>query len=132
MSKEESEELPSGKKTIRTFDDDGNLSSEMHSYGMLDIAMKIEFSAGRKTEETYFVKKRLTGRKRYEKARIAYPDMPAADDALIDSGAELIKLVGKEKKQKAAANKRRKENPPSEAQIQEAQRQIPFFQAVGS
>ena len=131
MSKE-SEELPSGKKVIRTFDDDGGLLSEMHSYGMLDIAVNMEFSNGQKTEETYFVKKRLAGRKRYEKARGGYPDMPPADNALADSTAELIKLAGREKKQKAAANKRRRENPPTEAQLQEAQRQIPFFQAIGS
>lgn len=129
---EESEDFPSGKKVIRTIDDDGSLSSEMHSYGMLDIAVNMEYSNGQKTTETYYVKKRLAGRKRYEKARLDYPDMPSADDAMADTGAELIKLVGKEKKQKAAANKRRRENPPTEAQLQEAQRQIPFFQAIGS
>ena len=91
----------------------------------------MEFAAGKKVAETYFVKKRMVGRAKYEKARGEYPDMPVADESLVDVGAELTRLAGKEKWQRAAASKRRKENPLTEEQQLEAKRQIPFFQAVG-
>ena len=126
----ESEQLPSGKLVLRTLDVEGRLVQEMHSYGMLEIACTMEFAAGKKIGESYVVKKRVAGRKRYEKARLDYPDMPAADETLSDTGAELIRLMGIERKQKAAANKRRKENPPTDKQKREAARQIPLFQAA--
>ena len=129
--KQENEELPSGKRIARTFDEHGRITSETHSYGLLEIACELSFAAGKKFAESYFVKKRMAGRARYEKARAQYPDMPEADRTMPDTGAELIRLAGKEKKQKAAANKRRRENPLSEEQQKEAKRQIPFFQAAG-
>ncbi len=126
----ESEQSPSGKTIVRTFDEDGRLVREQHSYGMLEIACTMEFAAGKKVAEEYIVKKRIAGRARYEKAQVAYPDMPEADRSLRDTGAELIRLMGLERKQKAASNKRRRENPLSEAQLIEARRQIPFFKAA--
>lgn len=126
----ESEELSSGKTIMRTFDEDGRLAKEVHSYGMLKIACDIEYVEDKKVSETYFVNRRLVGRARYEKARADYPDMPEADHSLADTGAELVKLAGKEKKQRAAANKRRRESPLTDEQVQEAERQIPFFQAA--
>lgn len=129
--RKEYEDLPSGKTVVRTFDEDGRIASETHSYGLLEIACSFEFAAGKKTAESFFVKKRMAGRARYEKARAQYPDMPEADRTMPDTGAELIRLAGIEKKQKAAANKRRRENPLSEEQQKEATRQIPFFQAAG-
>ncbi len=129
--KHEHEELPSGKTVVRTFDEDGRITSEAHSYGLLEIACTFEFAAGKKIAESYFVKKRMVGRARYEKTRAQYSDMPEADPTMPDTGAELIRLAGKERKQKAAANKRRRENPLTEDQQKEAARQIPFFQAAG-
>jgi hypothetical protein len=128
--KQEREELPSGKIVIRTFDADGRIATEMHSYGVLDIACDLEFAMGKKIAESYIVKKRMVGRARYEKARAEYPDMPEADQAMRDTGAEMVKLAGKERKQKTAANKRRRDNPLSEEQLQEAHRQVPFFEAA--
>jgi ankyrin repeat protein len=90
----------------------------------------MEYLAGKKVGETYFVKKRMVARTRYEKVRPAYPDMPEADASLEDSGAELAKLAGREKRQRAAANTRRRENPLSREQLHEAERQIPLFQAA--
>jgi hypothetical protein len=130
--KEETEELPSGKTVIRTFDADGRVTKEMHSYGMLKIACNIEYAGGKKATESFFVNQRLVGRARYEKARAEYPDMPEANQSMADTGAELVKLVGKERKQKSAANKRRRENRLTNEQLQEAHRQIPFFKAVAS
>ena len=65
-----------------------------------------------------------------EKARLDYPDMPEADSALPDTGAELIRLAGLERKQKAAATKRRQETPLTDEQKRKAERQIPFFRAA--
>lgn len=128
--KQETEELPTGKTVMRTSDEAGRVTREMHSYGMLKIACNIEYAGGKKVAESYFVNQRLVGRARYEKVRVKYPDMPEANQSLADAGAELVNLVGKEKKQKSAANKRRRENPLTDEQQQEAHRQIPFFQAV--
>lgn len=129
--KQEHERLPSGKQIIRSFDDDGRIMSEEHSYGVLEIACQLSFAAGEKLAEYYFVKKRLVGRTQYEKTRAQYPDMPKADPTMADGGAELIRLSNVERKQKAAANKRRRETPLSDEQQREAKRQIPFFQAAG-
>ncbi len=129
--KREQEDLPSGKRMLRKFAADGSLAAETHSYGLVEIACEISFASGKKIAETYFVNKRLVGRARYEKARTQYPDMPAADPTLPDTGAELTRLAGLERKQKAAANKRRRENPLTDEQQREAERQIPLFEAAG-
>jgi hypothetical protein len=129
--KREHEDLPSGKRVLRKFHPDGTLASETHSYGLVEIACELAFVSGKKVAETYLVNKRLVGRARYEKARAKYPDMPAADPTMPDTGAELTKLAGRETKQKAAANKRRLENPLSDEQQREAERQIPIFEAAG-
>ncbi len=59
-----------------------------------------------------------------------YPDMPEADETTPDTGAELIRMMGIERKQRSAANQRRKENPPTDEQKRDAERQIPLFQAA--
>ena len=129
--KRENQTLPSGKSIMRSFDEGGQLISELHSYENLAIACSMEFSNGKKTEESYFVKKRMVGRPRYEKARLEFPDMPPADQILADVGAELAKLARKESRQRSKAAKSRRANPLSEEQKQEAARQIPLFQAAG-
>lgn len=97
------EELPSGKTIMRRFDEDGRVASESHTYGMLDIGITMEFNAGAKTGEMYFVNKKLVSRKRYEKARGEYADMPPPDAQLEDFGGELLKGVRAERQQRARA-----------------------------
>lgn len=99
------EELPSGKTIFRGFDASGSVTSEMHAYGMLDIAITFDFRQGKKTSETYFVKKRLVSRERYEKARVDYADMPAPDTQLEDINAQLLKAVRAEHKHQAQLTK---------------------------
>jgi hypothetical protein len=110
------EELPSGKQIIRQFDADGRVTSESHSYGTLDIGIRIEFNAGLKTGEMYFLKKRLISRKRYDKARAEYADMPPPDSGLEDFGAELLKDVQAERRQHAKASKEHVPDPNAAAQ----------------
>jgi hypothetical protein len=93
------EELPSGKTIMRDFYPDGSLQRESHGYGLFDIGIEYRFIGGKKIEETYFAKGRLVSRKVYEKARVAYSDMPPADDKMEDWGADLLRGAAKEKRQ---------------------------------
>jgi hypothetical protein len=95
----EYEELPTGKTINRQFGADGSLFQESHTYGELDIGIQFDFKAGVKVYETYFAKKRIVSRRTYEKARVAYPDMPAANGTLKDTGAELLRAAAKEQRQ---------------------------------
>lgn len=103
--RQESERLATGKKVIRQFDASGNLVQEMHAYGSMDIGITMYFAGGVKSSEIYFNKRRMVGRPAYEKARLAYPDMPAADGAVEDFGADLLRGVAQEKRREAAARK---------------------------
>ena len=123
------EDLPSGKSIRKSYTDAGEIVEETHCYGMLDIACTIRFEAGLKVEETYFFKRRMVGRKKYEKERVNFSDMPAADQDLPDTGAELLRLLRKEQKQRSEAKKRREANPLTAEQEAEAEQQVPFFQA---
>jgi len=113
----EHEQLASGKTIIRKFDAEGRLTSEMHHYNMLTIALQMEFVAGVKTEETYMLKRRLVSRARYEKARAEYPDMPAADDSLPDTCGEMVKLAAREQRDFRERAKAQQPNPAAAAQI---------------
>ncbi|MGB7748363.1 MAG: hypothetical protein WBN75_13875 [Verrucomicrobiia bacterium] len=101
------EQLPSGKTIIRHFDDDGSLVDETHGYGVLDIAIKYDFRAGAKVDETYFAKRRMVSRRTYEKARSSYTDMPPADNAIEDLGSLLLKRARREQRQNRAEAERR-------------------------
>lgn len=105
------EELPTGKKIFKSFDDSGNLLEETQMYGMLDIGIKYEFDGGIKLGEMYFVKQKLVSRKRYEKARCDYSDMPASDDEVEDVGGELAKAARQERQQQKKAREEHKPNP---------------------
>lgn len=107
------EELPTGKTIVRWSRDNGSLGQETHGYGVLEIAIQFDFKAGVKVHETYFVKKRMASRRTYEKARVAYPDMPAADGTLHDTGAELLRAIAKERREDKLAAKQRR--PDAEA-----------------
>jgi hypothetical protein len=102
------EELPTGKVIVREFDAQGFVVNETHTYGALDIGIAIEFSAGMKTNEMYFVKRRLVSRKRYEKARAEYMDMPTPDLVLEDFCGQLVKAAQAERRQFARLAKEHK------------------------
>jgi len=125
------ETLPSGKLIVQRFGDDGQLVEESHSYGGLEIGCTMSFENGAKTQELYFVKKRLVGRTRYQKARVEYPDMPPADESLADSSGELTRLARRDQRQRAAAVKRWTAKPLTEKQELDLSRQMELFQAVG-
>jgi hypothetical protein len=107
--------LPSGKQIMTRFDAEGRVASESHAYGMLDIGITIDFHEGVKTGEMYFVKKRLVSRKRYEKARTEYADMPPPDTALEDFGAEVMKDAQAERRQRTKAAKEHIPDPDAAA-----------------
>ncbi len=104
------EKLPSGKEIRRRFSDDGSLIEETHSYGTLDIAISLWYEEGVRTDETYYVKRRLASRRSYEKARGAYPDMPTADatledlSGLIKEARQYQSLIKKEREARFAAS----------------------------
>lgn len=94
------EKLPTGKIIIRQFADDGTIEREQQSYGLLDIGIDYHFNSGVKVEELYFAKRRMVGRRSYEKARLSYPDMPTADDSLEDVCGGLLTDLRKEQRRK--------------------------------
>jgi hypothetical protein len=102
-----SERLPSGKIVRRDFGEDGTLTRESHSYGILDILIGYSFSNGVKTDETYMFKRRLVSRRSYEKARTAYADMPPADNATEDFSGALLRDVRREQRRNKAEAERR-------------------------
>jgi hypothetical protein len=101
------EQLPSGKLILRHFGVDGSLIDEQHTYGVLDIGIRFDFEAGVKVAEKYFSKRRLVSRRTYEKLRIAYPDMPLADNAAEDFGSLLLQGIRKEQRQNKSEAQRR-------------------------
>lgn len=103
----EHEQLLSGKLVIKHFGEDGSLVDEQHTYGVLDIGIKFDFRAGVKVDEMYFSKRRIVSRRTYEKARTAYPDMPAADSSTEDSGSLLLQMARKQRRQNKAEAERR-------------------------
>jgi hypothetical protein len=106
----EYEELPSGKRIFRTFDPDGSLVREQQSYGLLDIGITYVFSGGAKIEETYFSKKKLVGRRAYEKARGNYPDMPEPDTVMEDWGTDVLRSAALESREHKLESKRHQAN----------------------
>lgn len=103
----EDEKLASGKSIHREFGRDGSLVREKQCYGFLEIAIASTFKDGIKIEEMYFVKRRLVSRRSYEKARIAYTDMPPPDNAIEDLGHLLIQGVRKQQRQNKADTEQR-------------------------
>ena len=107
----QNEQLPSGKLVIRHFGEDGFLIEEFHLYGGCAIGITYNFKDGVKVDESYYSKGRTVTRRTYEKARASYPDMPAADATLTDSGAKLLRAVSRERRERSAEAKRRVANP---------------------
>ena len=101
------EQLPSGKVIISYFDDEAGLVADQHTYGAIDVGINREFKLGLIVDETYFVNSRRVTRRSYEKARLAYPDMPAADSSSEDLGRSVMQLVRAQQKQKKADAERR-------------------------
>ncbi|MFZ6778823.1 hypothetical protein ACO0LD_18520 [Undibacterium sp. Ji83W] len=80
------EKLPSGKSISKEFDRHGKQWREKHWYGFLDIMINIEFTCSQPIV-SYTVKKKVASKKKYELARVNYPDMPAADQNIVDFDA---------------------------------------------
>ena len=89
----------SGYQYNRLVTPEGELRKETHSYGMLKIGLMIEYANGQKVGETYFVNKRMATRAKYEKARVAYEKMPAADSSGEDPNVEFLKAVSRERRE---------------------------------
>src|SRR5262245_39563197 len=89
----------SRKVIMRDFAPDGSLIKEVHMYGLLEIGIEYDFRAGTKILETYFCRKKLVGRRTYEKARAKYPNMPEPDTKIEDWGADLLGMIANERKQ---------------------------------
>jgi hypothetical protein len=95
------EKLPSGKNILRQNNEPGP-GMKLHYYAdghKIKIGIQFTYGNGVKIDETYFLKGNMVGRKAYEKARTAYPDMPAPDDKTEDWGAALLSMVAKERQQ---------------------------------
>ncbi len=105
------ETFPSGKLVHREFDAGHNLMRETHSYGDLKIAMRRDFSDGKKGSEMYFVNGRLASRRSYEKAKLKYSDMPPADESCSDAGAGVLKDAAAERRESTARRKSHVPNP---------------------
>lgn len=116
--------LPTGKAIALGFDGRGIQTSESHGYGMLVICLDAKFKEGVKTEEMYFVNKRLVSRVKYEKAREAYPDMPAADVSPSDIAAELSSDIAAERRQQRSRAKKHVANPERAAKLEEFCRKL--------
>lgn len=102
--------LPSGKSVMKRFAATGLLAEESHAYGMLEIGITLYFKDEIKVAEAYFKKGRMVSRQTYEKARLAYPDMPAADATSDDFGAALSKLESKRRRVRRIEANNRKPN----------------------
>lgn len=96
---------------MRDFGPDGSLIKEMHMYGLVDIGIEYVFKAGVKIQESYFYKKKLVGRRAYEKARANYPDMPEPDTGAEDWGTEVLRAAAKESRQHRSEARRHPPNP---------------------
>jgi len=101
------EQLPSGKVIRRLFTADGSLHEEVHAYGTVDIGISYKYRDGIKIEETYLSKRRLVSRRSYEKARMSYADMPAPDLNQEDWGADLLKKIRTQQKERKLDRDRR-------------------------
>lgn len=96
------EQLPSSKMIMRHFGPDGSLVYEQHTHGILEIGIRYDLDATGKPLETYFSKRRMVGRRTYEKARVAYPDMPAANQTAEDFGASLLRGARRQQRRNQA------------------------------
>ena len=103
----ETESLPSGKKIVRRFDGSRRLVEETHSYGVLGIAIQRSFVDGDKTSECYFANRRLVSRGTYEKERLLYPDMPAADFGVDDFSGRLTRELRVDQQRRKSEKEKR-------------------------
>jgi hypothetical protein len=91
--------LRSGKQITQHFID-GDLVEELHSHGDTDIRIKFEFRNGKKTREIYLYEEELVSRRKYDRVRAAFPDMPAPDSKVTDGSAEVLRMVARHERQK--------------------------------
>ena len=91
----ERETTPSGKQVVREYRADGSLSREIESHAdaagkRTGISRIAHIRRGHAIGESYIVGARLAPRELYERARVNYPDMPAADTSIEDVGTERL------------------------------------------
>jgi hypothetical protein len=100
----EMQTFSTGRELTRRYDASNQLIEEVHAYG-IQIMLTSSYKDGLKTGESYICNKRLVTHRSYEKLRLNFPDMPAADKAFHDAAAELHKLIKLERElqQHAAA-----------------------------
>ena len=101
----QTEKFVSGKSILRSFNDLGQLTAEMHVHGMIAISLKRDYRPNGEIEEIYCVNKRLVSRQRYLKEREKYPDMPHPDDNSEDISGELVAGTARERRQQRVAAK---------------------------
>jgi hypothetical protein len=92
--------LPSGKLVNKRFDKNGIIQEEMHYYGYIDIGIQYHFKNGKISYELYFFKKHMVTRIKYEKERLLFKDMPAANNKLEDISGEIVRGANREKREK--------------------------------
>lgn len=91
---------PNGHSVILHYNSDKVLTKELHvCCDRMEIFISIDYKNGKAVNETYISKKKLITRKRYEKLREQYPDMPPANQELSDFNNELLQMVKEERKQ---------------------------------
>jgi hypothetical protein len=73
------EELAGGKVIIKAVDDDGVLLEEQHGYP--DVAIVLHYQGGNVVSENYIVNGEPASQKKYEQARLSFPDLPEAGQA---------------------------------------------------
>lgn len=110
--------LPSGKRISRLFAMDSSLLDESHFYrgsnGKTGILLKTSFDHGRKTGEVYIQNGRVASREVYERERAKYPDMPAADTSVVDSGMDGLRKLKDDTRRREEEAKRRASMSPAE------------------
>jgi hypothetical protein len=79
--------------------------SEQFTVGILDIGIARNYQSGSIVDETYFYKKKMVTRAKYEMARVDHLEMPAANMTLVDHSVDLLKGARKEQKEARDASK---------------------------
>ena len=89
----------------------GDLLSETHCYGILEIGLVTKFFGGNKTGEMYFLRGKPTTRLKYEAARTKFPEMPPADGSLEDPLVELRRVQAEERRHSTKRSGKHKADP---------------------
>jgi hypothetical protein len=109
--------LPSGKRFSRMVAKNGSLLEEKHFHGDANgktaIGITLRFDGAQKTGEVYFHDGRLVSREVYERERVKYADMPAADASVVDRGIEGLTRLKEDMHRREDEAKRRAKLSPA-------------------